>query len=482
MNPFLVWLIVVRAYVVEIVRAVWLWALLAVCILSSLATVLRSHHAYLDAHDRYELELQERQRLRFAPVGPGGRAIEPTLRVLRQPNPVSVLVAGVERAMPSGWDFGPSGAEALPTYPSQPSLVSLDVLTDGESVIRLFGGLLGLALGFWLVTRDQQRGWLAASSSYHTAPWWPVSALLVAGLLTLAFIALIWMVTLHSGARWLFGPAQSLDFAFFGTWLFVWVYLVTLFGVGAAVARVTANSLTGTAVSVGIWTFAILMAPQLLSAVLYLAADIPPRARFEYERREAYADRARAAEATLAKRINAAVPDAPTPQEFDKLAEAAYPAFEGAWLSDMADARAEINARTLDWLSRQDMWLARLEVMARFSPATLLQSALANVNGLGWSTRRWWEQAVYRHEAALNSALFDDVPVLGVRLTFRGGVVQWAYIRHPALSIAKLPSFDEPSGASVRHRRIHRADAAAAFVQVVLVLLVAALYPARTEQ
>lgn len=483
MNPSVAWLIVVRAYVVEIVRAGWVWALFLVCILSSLATVLRSHHAYLEAADRYALELQDRQRVRFATTaGPSGRSIEPTLRVLRPPNPVSVLVAGVERTMPSGWDFGPAGAETLPPYPSQISLVSLDVLTDGESVIRLFGGLLGLALGLWLITGDQQRGWLAAGSAYPTAPCWPIAAMLAAGSVVLALVALAWVFVMAGFAQWLLGPAPELGFAFAATWCFVWAYLVTMFAVGGVIARVTVSPLGGTAVAASVWTLAVLMGPQLLSAVLFLMADIPPRARFEYERRETYADRQLVAGDALVSRLMAAVPDTPTRTEFDILAEEAFPEFEAAWLKEMGDARAEAAAASSAWLRNQQLWVGRLTTVARLNPGTLLQSALATSNGQGWSTQSWWDQAAHSHEIALNRTLFDDLPVVTLKLFWRDEPFQWAFVRHRPRSVAQLPSFDETEGASTRHRRIDWADAAAAVLQLMIALAVAALYPARPEQ
>ncbi len=483
MSRSLAWLLVVRAYFVEIVRAKWLWALLVVCVLSSLATVLRSHHAYLDAADRYALELQERQRLRFAAtVGPSGRDTDRVLRVLRPPNPVSVLIAGAERTMPSGWDFGPSGIETLPPYPSQISLVSLDVLADGESVIRLFGGLLGLALGFWLMTRDQQQGWLAAATSYPVHSWWPVGAMFLAGSLVLATISFLWMFVLRSVAAWLLGPAVEVGFAFFWAWFFVWAYLTTMFGIGSAVARMVPSPLAGTAVSVSIWTAAILIGPQLLSAGAYWTADLPPRARLEYDRRETYADRRRAAEDGLVNRLLGAIPDTPSRTALDAMAEEAFPQFEPQWREEMKDARVEANRTTDGWLRIQQLWLSRLETIARFTPATLLQSALATSNGQGWATKRWWEQAVHKHEAALNQALFDDRPLLNLRLYWNDAPFLWVYVRHPPLALSQLPAFDETGGSSAKHRGPHLADVAAALLQVVSVLLLAALYPAKLAQ
>lgn len=481
MNPALAWLIVARAYVVEVVRARWLWALFIVCMLSSLATVLRSHHAYLDAADRYALELQDRQRLRLLPVVPSGRAIEPVLRVLRPPNNVSVLVAGVERIMPAGWDFGPSGVQTLPPYPSQISLVSLDVLTDGESVIRLFGGLLGLALGFWLVTTDLQRGWLAGGLSLPVPPWWPLSALMFAGTLVLAVLALIWTLVLSMFASWLLGPNQELGFAFSSTWFFVWMYLVTMFGIGGAVARMTPTLLGGAAMVASVWTVIILMGPQLLSAAVFLAGDLLPRARFEYERRETYADRRRVNEESLARRLMAAAPDASSKSALDAAAAQAFPAFEPDWIGEQSEARAEAAALTRAWLDNQARWLGRLQSMSRLTPGTLLQTSLATSNGQGWETQRWWEYRVHQHEAALNEALFDDRPVVDLRLYWRGDPFISGFTRHRPLSLTELPSFDESLGASIRQRVTHRADVAAAMMQLMIALSVAALYPARAE-
>lgn len=482
MTPGLAWLIVVRAYTVGIVRARWFWVVFLVCILSSLATILRSHHAYLDAADRYALELQDRQRLRLLPVVPSGRTVEPVLRVLRPPNSVSILVAGVERTMPAAWDFGPSGVQTLPPYPSQISPVSLDVLTDGESVIRLFGGLLGLALGFWLVTTDQQRGWLAAGLSLPVPPWWPLSALMSAGALMLAAIALFWMLVSRTWGSWLLGPNQELGLAFSYTWLFVWMYLVTMTCIGAAVARLTPTPLSGAATVASVWTVLILMGPQLLSAAVFLAGDLVPRARFEYERREAYADRRRVSEESLARRLMAAVPDAPSKSALDAAAAQAFPAVEPDWIGQLNEARAETAALTRTWLGNQALWLGRLQWMSRLTPGTLLQASLATSNGQGWETQRWWEQRMHQHEAALNEALFDDRPVVDLRLYWRGDPFISGFTRHRPLQLAEFPSFDESLGASIKHRETRRADVIAAMLQLMTALSVALLYPKRERR
>lgn len=56
-SPVLAWLIVARAYAVGIVRARWLWALFIVCMLSSLATVLRSHHASIKHRETHRADV-----------------------------------------------------------------------------------------------------------------------------------------------------------------------------------------------------------------------------------------------------------------------------------------------------------------------------------------------------------------------------------------------------------------------------------------
>jgi ABC-type transport system involved in multi-copper enzyme maturation permease subunit len=476
------YLTLIRAHVLQAIHTWWLWVMFAVCILSSLAAVMYSHHGYLDNVDRYSVELQERLRLRLqSTLGPGSRQRDRSLRVLRAPNPAAVLVAGVERTMPSGWDFGPAGAESLTPYSPEDPLAVFDVLTDGESVIRVFGGLLGLALGFGMVSRDQQRGWLRAPTSLPVPAWLLVGAVIVAGSAVLAVMALVWLGSVVTLATWLAGPGLDLGVAWWPTWFFVWAYLVTMFGIGAAMARVAPNLLTGAAAAVTTWTVLILLGPQLLAAVGRLTSDFPPLARVEQERREKYADRQRTADRTLAERLVSAAPDVESTRELDRVATAAFPRFEPDWRSDMSDARAEADAMAASWLETRRRWLGRLRLFARLTPGTLLYFSLAEANGQGWTAQRAWEDAVAKHEAALNRALYDDRSSVTLGLYWRDQGISWAYRWHSVRTHAELPQFDDTELQRGAGRGASAADIAAAIIQAVLVLAFAIGYPVRSE-
>lgn len=116
------------------------------------------------------------------------------------------------------------------------------------------------------------------------------------------------------------------------------------------------------------------------------------------------------------------------------------------------------------------------------TPGTLLQASLATSNGQGWETQRWWEQRMHQHEAALNEALFDDRPVVDLRLYWRGDPFISGFTRHRPLQLAEFPSFDESLGASIKHRETRRADVIAAMLQLMTALSVALLYPKRERR
>lgn len=450
------------------------------CVISSMAASLHNYQGYLEAVDRYTLELQERQRLQFdSRVGPSGRQVDRSLRVLRPPNLAAILVVGVERALPSGWDFGPAGVSTLPPYAVQEPLAAFDVLTDAESVLRLFGGLMAIALGFWMVTRDRQRGWLGGAVWFPTPRWWLLSALLAAGTAVLAVIAMIWFAGSLLFAVWLAGPDLSTNIAFLETWLFAWIYLVTMFGAGALIARVVSRPLVGmTAVGVT-WMVLILLGPQLIAMVARMSSASTPRARLEQERQETYADRQKAADDALSEMLAASASTDLSKAEADSVFTEVFPRFEPAWRAAMREARSESDATNREWLDARAQWVARLQEIARVTPGTLLQTALASANRQSWSTHRQWEEAISKHEAALNRALFDDRSGITLRIRWNDAVLPWAYLWHSTLLHSELPQFNVADATAARDRSAFRLDVAAGLLQVAVVLLFTAYIPER---
>ncbi len=480
MTRFVGYLGLVRAHFLQALYAWWLWGMFFICILSSFSATASRHSAYQDALDRYSVELQERLRLRLqSAVGPSGRQLDRSLRVLRPPNPASLLIAGVEPTIPSGWDFGPAGAESRAPYSSQDPLGALDVLTDPEAVIRVLGGLLGMSLGFWMVSIDREHGWLRLPTVFPVPDWQLTGAILFAGCLTLALISMVWVTAVLVFAARLLGPEHDLAVSLWPTVFFVWGYLATMFGIGAAVAGLTRSPIAATAMTAATWTVLILLGPQFFSAIAGFATNATPGVRMEQERRETYADQQRIAEQRLVEQLVASAPPSASVFELDRAATAAFPHIEQEWRKEMRAARAQADETLRSWLADQRRWLGAVRFILRLTPGTLLQSSLADISGQGWEARREWEDAIAAHEVALNRKLFDDRGTLNLRLPWNDTSVSWTHFWHAVRPHSELPQFDS---AAVQPQVHSVGDLSAAVVQVVLVLLIAALGPVRASR
>jgi ABC-type transport system involved in multi-copper enzyme maturation permease subunit len=475
------WLTVFRASFLQTARSRGVWVMVATCVLSSFASIFHNHQGHLEALDQYAVQLQERQRLQFqSPVGPSDRTTDRTLRVLRPPSPAATFVVGVERTLPAAWDFGPAGAETLAPYAGPETLGIFDVLTDGESVVRLFGGMLAIGLGFWVVTRDRRLGWLAAAPWLPAPRWWVMSALLLAGAAVLGVITFVWIGASVTFALWLMDPAAHVTIVFAETWLFVWLYLVTMFGTGALIARLTAHALAGMAAVVATWTVLIFLGPQLVATVSRVVSPPSTRVRLELERRENYADRQKTADDVIAADLAVFSTPGIERMALSRLLADNFPRFEPTWRQAMQSAREESDTANRIWLEARARWVGRLQVLARLTPGTLLQSSLATANGQGWGTTRLWEESITRHEAALNRALFDDRSQLTLRVRWNDNSTLWAHIWHPARSHAELPQFDVAATVASSDRSALPMDLSAGILQVVLVLLAAAVVRPRS--
>jgi hypothetical protein len=202
--------------------------------------------------------------------------------------------------------------------------------------------------------------------------------------------------------------------------------------------------------------------------------------RLELERRENYADRQKTADDVIAADLAVFSTPGIERMALSRLLADNFPRFEPTWRQAMQSAREESDTANRIWLEARARWVGRLQVLARLTPGTLLQSSLATANGQGWGTTRLWEESITRHEAALNRALFDDRSQLTLRVRWNDNSTLWAHIWHPARSHAELPQFDVAATVASSDRSALPMDLSAGILQVVLVLLAAAVVRPRS--
>jgi hypothetical protein len=149
-------------------RAVWLVALreltdqmtsLRFLIVALLAVGLTPLAIYVGArdfknrlaeYDRLQVEKQK-QSWKDRPTEVGDRENLLLLRAVRAPEPLSVLVRGLDAAMPAYWDFSTAGIASGPSASRPRRLADMLGQLDLEFLVRVVLGLLIVYTGVFIV-------------------------------------------------------------------------------------------------------------------------------------------------------------------------------------------------------------------------------------------------------------------------------------------------------------------------------------------
>jgi hypothetical protein len=430
---------------------------------------------YAEHRAQYDLELQQRVKANFARHGgPTGAIVDRALRVLRPPSMAAVLIAGQEGSLPAGWDLGPGAVEELPPYPVLSSVTRFGIGADNTAFIVQFGGLLAMVLGLASILRDRQRGWADAERATGVAGvWFAASSHLAAGLALFLAVS-VWLGALGLVMDQALAPewedaAETIRMMVPLTWL----YVLTLYGYGAAIGwrvRAPLRAVAGVAI---LWVFLVWLGPQLGSSWSGWS-DLPSRAWTEQEQRDAYVEEISAMEDVLQPIIAARVGDARLAIEKDRRANEAFRQLEPEWLQGFTNARTRAAALERAWRAEADRIALRLQRTARLAPTTLLPQVLAEIGGTGNLTRSRWTSAVADYKARLNRVVFDDRTAAPFRLLIDGSIELHSPIRHRVIPYSKLPQFVEPAVPLPDRWRASVTDVLVLALHAVLALVIAA--------
>ena len=476
MITFRGWLALVGGRLLDYLYAGWIWVFFFLLLISTASAIVTGYHTHLRNLDRYSGELQQRFLLQMqALVGPNGRGIDRSLRVLRPPSPTAIVIPGHESSLPAAWDIGPAGLETLGPYPPAGFAAEAGLVLDGEAVIRLFGGLFAIAFGAWTISRDKLRRWSDAEALLPVPEWSVTAAHALAGCVVIAVAVTAWFGTTALFTRVYLPPEIELAMPWARIGLVALLYMVTLFGVGSAITWWARSPLIGVSLAGATWVLLVLLGPQLLLAISNLVSQLPSRATLEQRQRDEHRDLLKQADDNLGRQLVAAAAIESIKTAGDERVNLAYPIYEPEWLARLQAARSSVERAESVWRQDQKRVTGRLRLAARFTPGTLLRQALSEVSSVGWLADSRWEEALDEHRRRLNQALFDDRPSANPRLQFPSGPELWARVRHRAPMHSTLPQFDAP-GISPRDRVAAAwPDVMALFVQSLIALLLAGI-------
>jgi hypothetical protein len=371
--------------------------------------------------------------------------------------------------------LGPAAIEELPPYPVLSSVTRFGIGADNTAFIVQFGGLLAMALGLASVLRDRRRGWADAERATGAAGlWFTASSHLASGFALLLAVS-VWLGALGMVIDQALEPEWEDAGETIRTMIpLTWLYVVTLYGYGAAIGWQVRAPLRAVVSVAILWVFLVWLGPQLASSWSGWSG-LPSRARIEQDQRDAYDDEVRAIDEVVEPKIVARVGEARLPSEKQRRAVEAFGELEPQWLQGMATARASASALESAWRAETNRITSRLQQAARLTPATLLPQVLAEISGTGNLSRSRWTTAVEDYKGRLNQVVFDDRPTAQFRLRIAGEIEFFTPVRHLVTPYPELPQFFEPAVPLADRWRASSADVLVLALHAVIALVIAAL-------
>jgi len=220
--------------------------------------------------------------------------------------------------------------------------------------------------------------------------------------------------------------------------------LWTSYGVGAACAWASRVDARAILTALAIWVGLVMLGPALVSLTAELTHPVAPVGRMERERREVYADGMRFAENAVAQRLVAGLPASVNLATVDIPATREFRVVEPEWQRLSSAARRSASALEAQWRDEVRAQKRLVAGLAWFSPGALASITTTTVVGTGWNSGQAWTDAVAQYGSVLNSALFDNRPIVNLRVTIGESALSMAFTRHPAPRFTELPVFETP--------------------------------------
>ncbi len=376
------------------------------------------------------------------------------LRALRSPEPLSVLVRGLDGALPGYWDFSSTGVAEGPAASLPQRLGDVLGQLDVEFLVRVVLGLLAILLAFDAVAGEKELGTLRAVLSQPISRSAFLAGKLVGGAITLLVPLSAAVLVALLSAR-LFGVDLLTGDTITKVALFAVasaVYLVCFYALGLLVSSLVAGQKTSLVVLLVAWVVAVLAIPSLSTLVAQAAVPVPPAYVVETQKRALNEDVGREAElamGTVYREITGLPEGTVGPRFYNDHKEAIDRGVAPILLGYLNERRRLLGELDRDVERRTATQNTVARTIMALSPAAVFAGAAADLAGTGDADRLAWLESVRGQQGRLDRVLFEDPPTV----TMRSGpnAAFDATLREPP-SAGDLPAFAAPrrdAGAAV---------------------------------
>lgn len=445
-----VWTIAVRELTDQLRSLRFLIITLLVVGLTPLAVYVGARD-YTNRLEDYNRLVAEHQELAAGPAGKQVRGVDQpftpenelaVLRALRPPEPLSVLIRGLDGALPAYWDFSPTGIEVGPATSRPQRLADVLGQLDLEFLIRVVLGLLAILLAFDAVAGEKEMGTLRLTLSHPLTR----AAFLTGKLAGSAITLLVPLVAAFLAALL---SAQLFELDIGDTVAKVGLiaaasgaYLLCFYALGLLVSSLTTSQKTSLVVILVAWVVLVLAIVPLSTLVAQAISAVPSAYTVQAQKRTLDTDIRREAERAMG-------------DVFREVTGQDRMVGTSLYLQHKAAIDQRIAPIVVSYVNNRRQRIGELErqgecrraqqnevarALMALSPAAAFAAAAADLAGTGDAHYAAWLETVGRHQSRLNAALFDDPPAVWMRM----GNMSMMLDRRDPPSVAELPAFVPP--------------------------------------
>lgn len=422
-------------------RAVWLVALreltdqmtsLRFLVISLLVVGMTPLAVYVGVRDyenrraEYDRLVAERQSLLAGPSGTQVTGIDmpftpqndlAVLRAVRPPEALSVLVRGLDGALPEYWDFSPTGIEAGPWATRAERLVDLLGQLDSEFLVRVVLGLLAILMAFDAVAGEKEIGTLRAVLSQPLARPAFLAGKLLGGVATLwASVLATFLMGLVSAQ--LFG-VSPLNHDALGKGILIAAtsaaYLLCLYALGLLVSSLTASQKTSLVVLLVVWVVGVLALPPLAALIAQAVVPVAPAHSVSIKKRilddNLYKEAARSMGLAYME-VTGQGGGSLTAGGYEQHKEAIDRRISPILLAYLSRRRQLVGELDRDVERRTARQNDLARALMALSPSATFAGATADLAATGDAQYGAWLEAVRRQQRRLEAALFEDPPLV----------------------------------------------------------------------
>ena len=391
-----------------------------------------------------------------------GLQAEPALRVLRPPEPLSILARGLDTVTPSFWDFSPSGVRRGAPFSDVGRARAAASNVDLEFLIRVVVGLLAILLAVDSVAGERERGELLALLGQSVEPRDVLLGKLLGGAAILGAavgaVCAAALVTTLIEDRTLITRGYVLSLL--SLWAAGWLYCFVCFSGALLLSTVSTSYRLGLTAAFVTWTVMTLVVVDANAVLVPALAPARSPAALEIDRERLVESASATIRDSLGDQFAAALggPSAWVARQDDAtLVRSVRARLDPLWDRHVAEVRGQLDAidRAAGQADQRQELLSR--IASFLNPAAEFVAAAGNLAGTGEPAAAAWQDTTAAYQRELNGLLFDNQPRYYIRVPYTEGAsgtsrhLLVALDRHALTKLGGLPAFAAPGG-TFRHR------------------------------